>query len=241
MKIRSRYINLDSRPDRNESFQKVFSFVNMFQCERFSAIQPSQADLSKHLSRRAFLELEDRKYHHQHTGRGSLGCYLSHLELWKDFLQSEDEFLLVFEDDIDATNPMKTASNIERGLQSLLEKRDWDIGLLGWQMWTEKESVFRTMGLFYGTQAYIVTRKAAEFFVRDALPSEMQVDTYMNLVLKKESLRLAKVPEALKVQQSKVFRTDIQSLCIFCEPYYVYGAFALLFVLLFLTILFLWH
>lgn len=218
MSLYCRYINLDRREDRRKSMEIILQHARM-SATRFSAIEPTDAMVDANLSLRSRIELADRKYHHQLTGRGAVGCYLSHLAVWNDFLATDANYAVVLEDDLDSRDPHSTALKLQRGIGELRRIANFGIGLLGW----EKRNGMR----FWGTQAYILTRQGASILVQSALPIEMQVDSYMSYCAERSNLLIVQVADTNRLCQSTQFSTDIQRMCLFCEPTYIYAAFGL--------------
>lgn len=108
--------------------------------------------------------------------RGALGCYLSHVDVWKRATNSP--FSVVFEDDADARIASR---DIERRVARL--PADWHVYLVGTPH-TKMEATQTTLpGLvrleqFCGTHAYAISRSGARWLAEhgDLLPVDMQVD-----------------------------------------------------------------
>lgn len=83
------YINLDRREDRNEKFLKSCPLKN--ELIRFSAI-----DGRNNRSHPAYQHI---KRHMIELNRGEYGCFASHFLLWKQLLNSKDSHYFIFEDD----------------------------------------------------------------------------------------------------------------------------------------------
>ena len=91
------YINLDSRPDRNNHFENLknkYSFLN--NVERFSACT------------------------HE---KGSIGCGLSHIEVLKKCLEKDEPAFLICEDDLTFLNE----EHFINMSKNLVLDSDWDI------------------------------------------------------------------------------------------------------------------
>jgi GR25 family glycosyltransferase involved in LPS biosynthesis len=80
------YINLDSRKDRRENIEKRLSQFKI-KYKRKSAVTPDKITIPFH-------------QHAQHINNNEKGCTQSHIEIIKDFLGSEDKYLMIMEDDI---------------------------------------------------------------------------------------------------------------------------------------------
>lgn len=232
-KVYARVINLDTRTDRWDAMRRRLGPLSI---ERFSAIRPTDNDL-KHLSFRAALEFgRERKHHWALTTRGALGCTLSHLHIWKNFLQSDKQVALILEDDADVH-----ADDLQNAVADALQTAHlhWDLFLLGWvgHLPGDASGVVRPLPRsegFWGSHAYLVTRKAASKLIDDALPIEVQLDAYLQLCAEKHSLTIR--AGRTKIKQVWKNDSDILSICLLCNSRYVYAAFcALLAILVFLV------
>ena len=108
--------------------------------------------------------------------RGALGCYLSHVDVWKRATHSP--FSVVFEDDADARIASR---DIERRIARL--PADWHVYLVGTPHTRLKATQTGSPGLerieqFCGTHAYAISRSGALWLAEhgDLLPVDMQVD-----------------------------------------------------------------
>ena len=117
-------INLDTRPDRFARVSRTLhmSDLNHVPVTRVSAVDARKPnfDVKKYITPRALAELEDlaltgkRKFHAQLT-RASVGCALSHINVWKEIAEKKDvapdDLFLILEDD--ATVPRKASRLID--------------------------------------------------------------------------------------------------------------------------------
>lgn len=111
-------VNLDRSSDRLAASQISFSELNL-EFHRIVAIDGSVEDLNNYP-----IDLKQFKLRHgrQSVRAGEVGCYFSHVKALKEFIESEYEFGIILEDDIqpDAAFP--------KVVEALLEWRDhWDI------------------------------------------------------------------------------------------------------------------
>jgi glycosyl transferase, family 25 len=100
--VQIRYINLDHRIDRKNSIETEFSKLNISAYKRFSAIA---------------------------NQNGALGCALSHYELVKTWDTKQNEFLMIFEDDVIFDCQFDYLSQV---IQSFLVDNNLDILCLGY-------------------------------------------------------------------------------------------------------------
>ena len=89
-------INLPRATERRQKMEEQLAALNL-PYELFNAVDGRERgeELLKRLDKRAFERNAGRK-----VLMGELGCYASHLEVWKETLASGAEFALVLEDDV---------------------------------------------------------------------------------------------------------------------------------------------
>jgi GR25 family glycosyltransferase involved in LPS biosynthesis len=207
----ARIINLDSRPDR-------WKRLSSLGIERFPAIVAK----SPQVSLRTLATFSNRRSHEALSGLGAVGCALSHIQVWKDFLETDKELCAVFEDDItlfDTAAYMHAARTMPG-----------DVRLLGWlghihPVWgnyDQKQSCVipwpASCG-FMGAHAYVLTRHAAKCLVGTALPLEMQVDYYLQAVAWRDGLRVT-TTSLPPLKQVWTGGGNVFTICFMCEPLY---------------------
>ena len=124
---------------------------------------------------------------HDHiTGMGQVGCYLSHVNMWKKCLE-HDKPIIVVEDDVPKFNEIQVTELIN-AYQSIPENADF-ASLLYINSLTkngkDKEGEWGKIQPreFRGTQLYYITPKAASILLKYAFPISAQVDGYMSYIL----------------------------------------------------------
>jgi len=176
-------INLEKRKDRLKNFNNKYKNSDIrINYELFKAIDGKQIDISKFISQTTFNELlqtennKKRKYHYQLT-RGAIGCYLSHINIWKTILDNDIEKALVFEDDV----------IIPKNVNFLLEKytssipNDYDIILLGCNCINcDNKDNYRVVNKYWGMYAYIITKKCIDKIYNKMLPIKQQIDSELS-------------------------------------------------------------
>jgi hypothetical protein len=125
-----------------------------------------------------------RRRHADVASPGMIGLYISHVDVWRAFLESGAPVGVVFEDD--ARVPADAAIHFNKLLQSMPPADTWDVWFLGLLRMFESAPAPRSFGpgwvrptSFYGTQAYLVTRRGAQRLIDHAYPCTMQVDAFM--------------------------------------------------------------
>ena len=189
-------VNLDRRTDRMEKFYKKYGDVypNII---RFSAVDGKTHDFKNDLNLfdLKILPLKKQKNMwgtHQYKA-GTLGCALSHYNIWNKYMQiehhKENDFILILEDDINLCDDF----NIK--LNDLIDDLDkdpkWGICFLGFHdfyNYNDKKISDKLIRFSEearhrggGTFAYIIRKKAAKKLVHLALKHKIQqaIDFFM--------------------------------------------------------------
>lgn len=123
--------------------------------------------------------------------KGTIGCYLSHLNAWQELLKSNNEFLLILEDDI--TFKSEYAGKVKQIIEKTFEYKNlWDIMSFeiahkGTPLKIKKFQISQIKDEFslnvYLTSithagAYIINRRAAKELINHALPLNLNLDHY---------------------------------------------------------------
>ncbi|KAL4457270.1 hypothetical protein ABPG75_012135 [Micractinium tetrahymenae] len=214
-------INMDGATARLASFQRTFeaSDLKVKNFVRFPAVNGSALDASRLVSPRALADIEEaerrgyRTKHYQLT-RGSVGCYMSHLQLYQHIAKTGAQFAFVFEDDVDITAP---AGGL---LAALLEAKpfpeDWDVVMLGHYCHDcpplPGAPAFRRARSFFGTHAYVVHRRGLQkiFAYPHLMPIEKQIDAVLGDMCQRGLLNVYALAEPLVEQNEREFRSTIQ-------------------------------
>lgn len=147
--MKAHVINLAKRTDRWKRFVASAEETGIDYI-RFEAIEPSEEDL--------------KAWRHS---PGLLGCNLSHKKLWQDFLQTDEPYLFVLEDD---------ARQIEEWDGKM--PKEFDILYLGGNAKTyakdnmRRHDVWRVARRVLTTHAYIISRAGAEKALKTPLHKE---------------------------------------------------------------------
>jgi GR25 family glycosyltransferase involved in LPS biosynthesis len=214
---------------------RLFQSQTKYDLQRFSAIRLLNVqEAMQHVTPRTRADLLGRmRMHHESLNTvGQVSCYLSHLTLVKQFLQSDAKYALILEDDLDAAD----ASRLDFLVNEFQKKTHWDIALLGWgrKMRTYSDGrahLFPSASKFvYGAHAYMLTRKAAERLVKLGYPMEMQWDSALQAIADQQGLRVVPTTQN-HLKQSHAFKSDTYSSCPFCEPHYIWIYLAISFFL----------
>lgn len=173
-------INLESSKERYEYIKDNIESLG------FPQLRIEAVDGRKMLKSEIYSKVDIEKYKSFSKSLpnvGTIGCYLSHVNVWEEFLKSDLEFAIIFEDDI-SFDPYKVRSVIDDLLEvSYL----WDVVTLepkhrGFPLTIKKLKNDQRL-VVYLTEithsgAYIINRKAAANLLRKALPICIPLDHY---------------------------------------------------------------
>jgi glycosyl transferase family 25 len=173
-------VNLDRSTERYQQILPLVKSLNL-PYERISAVDGSK------LTEEDLQKVVDFKMYAQYMGHmpknGTIGCSLSHIELWKRFLASNFKYALVFEDDVtfepDALN--------QSVIGALKQDKLWDI--CSFEVYhrglpVKVRDITKDTHLFYyllkvtHTGCYMISRQAAQKLLAKALPIKIPVDHY---------------------------------------------------------------
>lgn len=213
-------INLQSNRDRYDSFVKQFNKTDMkdFKLNRINAVDGRkipEKDMKELLSEEGYkdlIESEKRGYrikHHQMT-RGSVGCYLSHMSAYKQFLDSGKEYALIFEDDV-----YLKKSDYIHSINSTLKEipKDWDMVLLGCVCYVcHKYKSYYDTKKFILLHSYMINRESAQkiYDILDGMKINKQIDSEFSDLLQGNKIKIYCLTNPLSIQNNKDFVTTIQ-------------------------------
>ena len=202
-------INLDRNTDRLEYVTKQYNNSGFkLPLERFPAIDGTLVDEKKHLSPVGLSELYEgekngRTRHHQLT-RGALGCYLSHIQIFR-WMKPGDVYLIL-EDDVVIQGPdfLKNAKKAPR---------DWDMILLGFNscLGSSMNEAFVDVKSFWGTCGYLINHKGAQkFLAASGDRFDCQIDTFMSWMIQSSDFHVYALKNKT-VYSGCEFKSDIQT------------------------------
>jgi mannosyltransferase OCH1-like enzyme len=185
------YINIDSRKDRNLNIQKELDKINNIKYSRFSAINKNNIDFRKLINdniitKNTYVDILKNKIVGGHfLTIGALGCFLSHIELWKYSVKNNIN-LIVFEDDISIRDNFQ--ENIEKLMKSNI---DFDMvyfsqSLEKWkQKSIDKDFLWKIENEYWGTYGYIVSPTYAKKLLDNIKNIDIQIDSWLQNINKK--------------------------------------------------------
>jgi len=154
---------------------------------------------------------KERKYHYELTNKGSIGCYLSHYNIWityKDF-----HICLIFEDD----TIFNDISLNEIYYRISLLPKDWDIYLLSDPLYCydfiDYEKNLLKVKRFFLTNAYVIKKEGIEKILNTntIFPIQQQIDSYLSELAMDFNLNIYIHNHKYKCyKQNMIFGSDIQ-------------------------------
>jgi len=197
-------INLDKNKERWNNVRRSYQQSDMttIPLNRFSAVVGKKLNPEVYLSEEAQHELannEKRGYRTRHyqLSRGGIGCFLSHYEIFKKLMQTDNDMYLIFEDDV--AFPKNSQEQLSLAVQDA--PKDWDVILFGFSRlhgYKEKEKYVKAMG-FWGTGSYAINRRGAIKFIKecDIHKMDAQIDAYMSYLSQSGKLNVYAVMDRI--------------------------------------------
>lgn len=174
MRIKTYVINLPRSVERREYIRKEtakYPFLDVEWVEGVDGRGLTEEELDGRFDRKRFM----RQYN-KRPAPSEIGCTLSHHKCYEKLLASDEEVVLILEDDV----AFVSAENTEKIMHAcvhLLKKEKTDILIFSQQMYyfTESEPLTGAYTVHpvykaYGTFAYLVTRRGATYLLRNKRP-----------------------------------------------------------------------
>jgi glycosyl transferase family 25 len=179
-------ITLDRRIDRWQLIRQSLTRAGLTDVTKFSAVDGatiSAATRAALVDPRCDIDAPPRS--HLALTRPAAGCFLSHLQIWKKFLASGAEHVVVLEDD---ATPMASYSAEQASALLRSIPANADIVLLGcWIMGDLAENPdhrpLRRIFYFNGTFAYLLTRRGCLNLLPYLLPMRAHIDHQISAAL----------------------------------------------------------
>ncbi len=213
-------INLKQHPQKWNSMYTELTNHGFKQIERVEAVDGkllTKQDLNQvSLLSKHILNTNSRCLHEQLSSVGSIGCYLSHVNCWKEIVKRNLPNAFIFEDDaVFIQDTFKTFNNCMINLP-----KDIDVFSFGYSI--NRDSLVWTNGLyakhdlFFGTQGYYITNEGAQKLLKYAFPIELQVDSYIALLGQSEKINLLFSKKPLMLEYN-ITGSSIYVPCIKCN------------------------
>ena len=224
--------------NKNSYLEKSFALNGLTNINHFQAVNGKKKDL-KHLYDSGILSA-----HSLHTiqntrcsgidlnSKGGVGCYLSHLGLWKYAIQNNLPFIMIAEDDfrMRKVKPEKIQS-IQNEMDKLYSQTPKSLFLMDYHKLNLKYSQihsneFNRIDRFYGFGCYIVSLEACKELVKRALPMSTQVDCFASIMQQNEYIQVYGLKQRWSYFIMDTLNSSIQDVCVKCILPHHYGYYA---------------
>ena len=170
-------INMKYRTDKKKRMEDELKKHNL-DGNFIEAIVGYDIDIDKMIENKLINNKLDRNLR-----RGEIGCYLSHIKVWKSFLRSNDKYALILEDDAVFIDGFKDK------LRDLLKEITFPFDMIYLNDNCEhhfgedclhgikkSENIFDPGTVGYGLYGYLLSREGAKKLIEISLPIEIPID-----------------------------------------------------------------
>lgn len=149
--------------DRFEHFKKMYFASDLQQKTfyRLEAVDGNKLTITDFITDKAFDEISyaessGHRTKHYQLSRGGVGCYLSHLMIYKHFMTTPNYYAFIFEDDaIFGTDLFYQTQQYLRIIPG-----DWDVTLLGCKCLScDNHGKYDKVKKFFYTHALVINKK----------------------------------------------------------------------------------
>ena len=206
-------INLEDRKNRFEITNNLLKDYNFNNVIRYPAIigkNISKEELIKIIEPSAIKSILDNyRTKHYELSYGAVGCYLSHVNIWKKLEFDNLDYTIIFEDD---TQPNFNFFELQEIIKNYVPN-DWDILLLGGRYNKCKyiNDYVRKIYSFYETHAYIINKKGAVKLLSKTFPIKKQIDSWLSDQALHNYVNIYGITKNKWTQNSKLNQSDIQT------------------------------
>jgi GR25 family glycosyltransferase involved in LPS biosynthesis len=233
-------INLRHRTDRWTAFSSqpaIQDLKSKYTFERFDAVVGSSLDVQNdpRVSMRTKRNIKEkmRRDHEDLNTAGGVGCYLSHVEIWKKAVNNSEPYAVIFEDD--AAVPDDFVERLEMCMEEInLLPTSIDV----WTFSFPWAFYYTTKGRALpqdqpdnlrgnwilntcpgGLTGYLITKEGAKKLLEGAFPIDMHVDLYMCMCADLKRISCVSNRQLVVSTLSEATKSDIQlpSGCAICD------------------------
>ncbi len=214
-------INLKKDVERKENMIKQLEQNNL-KYEITEAVNGSELDLEK-LKKENIIKVT-----YYQLKKGQYGCYLSHINIWKKFLETDKKYCLVLEDDailcenfnmkinhmiwelnkLDVSKPINNIDIIylipNTLCKNIFSEDECNRTLEGPNI----RNVRKPLHLGYCAGAYIMTRKGAEKLLNYAIPMTLAIDVLIHRLNYTNTINVLKTIKPYVDSEQKYSNTD---------------------------------
>jgi GR25 family glycosyltransferase involved in LPS biosynthesis len=166
------------------------------------------------------LQQVKRRRQHRELSNGAVGCYLSHMGVYKQMIEDHVDVAMIMEDDIDIrADEVAKMSEICGRLPE-----GWDIILLGCINRDRPPhpivNGFQRVDWFWGLHCYMIHIEAARRIVAKLLPIQYQIDYVLSEMNVAKELNIYRIMPEI-VMQNRAHGTQIQVKLLTNDPKYI--------------------
>lgn len=206
-------INLDTREDRFDITNNLLNQYDFKNVIRFPAVKGKNIpnnELLKIIEPSAMKSIFDnyRKEHHE-LSYGAVGCYLSHINIWKKLEKNNLDYIIIFEDD---AYPKFNLTELQKIIKNDVPD-DWDIIFFGgiYNNYNIINDNIVKLKRFYETHAYIINKKGGLKLLSNAFPIKKQLDSWLSDLASNNLVNIYGITQNKWIQNPKINSTDIQT------------------------------
>jgi glycosyl transferase family 25 len=216
--IPSYVINLDQ--NKNKWFKTKQTLNNFgINPQRFSAVYGKNLDnnfINNITDPSVYYSITyGRSTDEQMSGLGAIGCYLSHIKLWQNLVNSETQnTFLIFEDDVEVnfSNKNNYTQNINYFVQNVITTQpDWDFIFLGYSkpllIFSNdvcNKNICQIKDKTFCTHAYIINKKGAKKLLDKAFPIVHQIDSFISFMSAREDIKSFRPIKPFFIQSEEI-------------------------------------
>lgn len=212
-KLEQYLINLEHRKDRFKITNNLlyqYDFKNVIRYPAVIGKNISNNELVQIIEPSAMKSILDnhRKEHHE-LSYGAVGCYLSHINIWKKLETDNLDYIIVFEDD---AYPAFSFTELQKIIKNNTPN-DWDIILFGgiYNKFKNVNNYIDKIYSFYEMHAYIINKKGAFKLLSQAFPIKKQLDSWLSDLAINNYVNIYGIKKNKWSQNSQINNTDIQT------------------------------
>ncbi|XP_057652350.1 glycosyltransferase 25 family member [Diorhabda carinulata] len=182
-------INLLRRPERRKRMNACFDEIGI-QVDILNAVDGKALNES-FLEKLKFMPEFSDPYHKRPMKLGEIGCFLSHLNIWREIVAENYQTTLVLEDDIRFEPFFR--HKVQNVMAEVRKLPDWDLVYFGRKRlqeseepWVEGTNFLVHAGYSYWTLGYVLSFKGAKKLLEaDPLTRLVPVDEYLPILFDK--------------------------------------------------------
>lgn len=215
------YINLKDNTDRNDNMidqTDSLGFSNVKRVEAYDTRTQNKIDTyKKYIDPNEYAKLlennkKKKRNFHEELTNGAIGCFLSHLSIYKEMVDNNIPLALILEDDFGS---LKNKNEFWKDVNSLSIPNDTDVLLYDASVYGKLQikDKLAICHRFYGMHFYLVTNSGAHKLLKYLLPIRYQIDSELSILNAHNLIKLYIYDgHKLAKQNSSVYGSEIRHL-----------------------------